>query len=320
MRIVGVWVKKMSLAGFARKILPGGWYESIARVKKEQDRARIVRLPLLTESRFTDVLINELRLTDGDAVFVHSSIDHLNLDFPFYRILSLLRSVVGPRGTLIFPTYPNHRISSYEYLLQGHTFDVRRTPSYIGLLTEFARRLRGAVRSLHPTKSVCAIGPRARDLTNTHQNSRYPYDSCSPYYKLIDCEAKIVGLGAWTSRLSFVYCVDDALKEDFPVCVYHDRVFAVPCVNYDGETRIVETYAHNMRKIDPHDVPRFMRTHISTEGCCDLTINGMRFFRADARKLFNKMMALAKQGITVYPRSVYSREARIRFGTTERKT
>jgi len=292
----------MSVATLARRMLPLGAYESIVRGKKALERARIARLPQLSESDFTKILVNDLGLAAADVVFVHSSIDNLNLGFPFYRILSLLRSIVGPQGTVVFPSYPNHRISSYQYLQLGNTFDVRRTPSYIGLLTEFARRQPGAVRSLHPSKSVCAIGPAAEGLTQTHQNSRYPYDQCSPYFKLTEHRAKIVGLGVWTSRLSFSYCIDDALKDYFPVRVYHPHVFAVPCIDYQGRTQTVETYAHNMRTIEAHDGPRYMRTYISGDVCSDLKIAGMKFFRADAAKLFESMLALARQGITIYNR------------------
>jgi aminoglycoside 3-N-acetyltransferase len=295
----------MSIAGLAKKILPAVAYESIVRKKKERERSRLARLPKLTEADLTEILTGDLRLTRGDVVFVHSSLDQLNLNFPFYRVLTLLRQVIGAEGTMLFPTYPNHRISSYEYLLQGKGFDIRRTPSYAGLLTEFARKQPDAVRSLHPTKSVCAIGPLARELTSAHQNSPYPYDACSPFYKLTEHQGKIVGLGVWTSRLSFAYCVDDAMKAEFPARVYHDRVFAVPCVDYDGKTQIVETYAHNMCIIDAHEGPNFFRTHIANEVCADLTIKGMKFFRVDARRFFDDLLVLAKQGITVYPRSVY---------------
>ena len=297
----------MNISGLAKKFLPALAYESIVRKKKERERSRLARLPKLTEAGLSEILSNDLRLTTGDVVFVHSSLDQLNLDFPFYRVLTLLRNVIGPEGTMLFPTYPNHRISSYEYLLRAAVFDVRRTPSYAGLLTEFARKQPDSVRSLHPTKSVCAIGPLARELTSTHQNSRYPYDACSPFYKLTEHQGKIVGLGVWTSRLSFAYCVDDAMKEDFPARVYHDRVFAVPCIDYDGVTQTVETYAHNMRIIDTHEGPNFFRTHIANDVCVDLTIKGMKFFRVDARRFFDDLLALAQQGITVYPRSVYGK-------------
>jgi aminoglycoside 3-N-acetyltransferase len=261
----------------------------------------------LTEDDFSNLLSGELGLETGDVVYVHSGMDGLNLGFPFYRILFLIQKVIGAGGTVVFPTYPNHLISSYEYLLEKKVFDVRRTPSYTGILTEFARRQRQAVRSLHPTKSVCAIGPAARELTASHHLSPYPYDTNSPYYKLIAHRGKIVGLGVTTNYISFGYCVDDALKEKFPVKVYHERIFDAPCINYEGETVMASTYAHDMSKVVHGDVRNFMKAHVSTEACEDLVIKGMKFFRASAARLFPEMLSLAERGITAYPKSVYKK-------------
>jgi aminoglycoside 3-N-acetyltransferase len=298
----------MSVAGLVRRLLPEGAESALVRAVKRYRQARVARLPRLAEGDFTEILRGPLGVGEGDTVYVHSSVDQLNLGFPFYRILPLLQAAVGPRGHLLFPTYPNRgRTSSYEYLAQDHVFDVRRTPSYTGLLTEFARRQRGAVRSLHPTKSVCAIGPDAAELTAEHHLSPYPYDRPSPYYKLVEHEAKIVGLGVWTTYLSFVYVIDDALKEDAPVRVYAPRLFAARCIGYDGRERTVETYAHDMRHV-VHDIPRFVREHVPAEACEDLSVKGMKFFRADARRLFDVMLPLAREGVTVYPRSVYREE------------
>jgi aminoglycoside 3-N-acetyltransferase len=302
----------MSIREIAQKILPESAFARVVRAGKRMQRARVVRLPQLSETEFARILTERLGITAGDVVYIHSSIDRLHLGFPFYRILSLLREVTGTQGTILFPTYPNLRMSSYEYLLQNKVFDVRRTPSYTGLLNEFARRQPGAVRSLHPTKSVCAIGPLAQELTATHHLSPYPYDTCSPYFKLTECDAKIIGLGVSTGNLSFVYCADDALKDAFPVRVYHDQVFEVECLDYEGHRETVRTYAHNMQRV-VHDVPAYMKRHISREVCEDLSINGMNFFRADAQRLFEEMLRLAREGITVYAKSVYSKDWRERL-------
>ena len=298
----------MDLQRIARAILPAGAVAQLRRAKWERERRRVASLSPLTEDEFTGILSDDLQLKTGDVVYVHSGMDGLNLAFPFYRILFLIQRVIGAEGTVIFPTYPNHLISSYEYLLQGNIFDVRRTPSYTGILTEFARRQRQAVRSLHPTKSVSAIGPAAKELTSTHQLSPYPYDTNSPYYKLIAHQGKIVGLGVTTNYISFGYCVDDAMKERFPVKVYHEHIFEAPCINYEGETVMVSTYAHDMNKVVHGDVRNFMKEHVSAAACQDLVIRGMNFFRADAAKLFPEMLALAVRGITAYPRSVYRKE------------
>jgi aminoglycoside 3-N-acetyltransferase len=297
----------MSIKELARRVLPEGAVASLGRVQKSLKRARLARLPVLTEDSLTEILVNHLELAKGDTVFVHSSMDQLNLSFPFYRVLSLIRSVIGEEGTVLLPTYP--KASSYEFLSRAEVFDVRKTPSYTGILTEFARRQRDALRSLHPTKSVCAIGRYARELTLTHQQSPYPYDSASPYYKIIERGGKIVGIGVSTANLSFVHCVDDALKEDFPVRPYHPRLFAAQCINYAGRVETVETYAHDLRKMN-HDIPRYMGAHVPAEACRDLKLKGMKFFRADAARLFDEMLRLARRGITIYPTSVYEKNAK----------
>jgi aminoglycoside 3-N-acetyltransferase len=294
----------MSLKDLVKRVLPTAALGAVGRARQKRRQARIGSLPLLDENSFQKILVNELGLSVGDTVFVHSSIDQLNLSFPFYRVLPLMQDLTGESGTLMFPTYP--KSSSFEFLSREEIFDVRKTPSYTGILTEFARRQPSALRSLHPTKSVCVLGPLAHELTSTHQVSPYPYDACSPYYKIIEARGKIVGLGVSTANLSFVHCVDDALKEDFPVEPYHPKLFSARCVNYQGQVETVKTYAHDLRKMN-HHIPRYMKTYIPAEACLDLNIDGMKFFRADAGKLFEAMLELAKKGKTIYARSAYSK-------------
>jgi|SRR5262252_5078990 len=294
----------MEIRKLAKAILPQKAVTSLRHAKWERERRRVASLPPLTENDFQNILTHQLNLAAGDLVYVHSGMDGLNLSFPFYRILFLIQETIGHDGTVVFPTYPNHRISSYEWLKQGNVFDIRRTPSYTGILTEFARRQRKAVRSLHPTKSVCALGPAAADLTSTHHLSPYPYDTNSPYYKLIAGRGKIIGLGATTNYLSFVYCVDDSFKQRFPVRVYHEQLLVAPCINREGERVTVETYAHDMSTTVHPDLPQWMRTYVSPEACRDLVLNGMNFFRAEAPLLFGELMELARRDIIVYPQSV----------------
>ena len=130
-----------------------------------RDRRNAFRqsLPILTETRLKAILSDSLGVSPGDVIFIHSSIDDLNLGFPFYRTLPLLQELVGAKGTLVFPTYP--KLPSLKFLSAEELFDINKTPSNTGILTELARREKKAERSLHPTKSVCAIGDQARELT-----------------------------------------------------------------------------------------------------------------------------------------------------------
>ena len=290
----------MKLKEIAKGVLRERGTRTLTGVRRKVQDA--LRSPL-SETELLKILVDELGVGKGDTVFIHSSIDQLNLGFPFYRVLPLLQDLVGGRGTLLFPTYP--QLSSYEFLRRGEVFDVRKTPSYTGILSEVARRQANAARSLHPTKSVCALGAAAQELTRDHHKSPYPYDACSPYYRIGEFDGKMIGLGVSTANLSYVHCVDDAFKQDFPVQPYHQQLFAATCINAEGEKVIVETYAHDMRKMN-HNIPRFMKVHISSEACVDLNLGGVKFFRADARRLFDEMSRLAESGKTIYPRSVYS--------------
>jgi aminoglycoside 3-N-acetyltransferase len=292
----------MKLKELAKGVLGKRGTRTAVGVQRKMRDARLRLTSPLTETRLSQILVNELRIRKGDTVFVHSSIDQLNLGFPFYRVLTLLRDLVGTDGTLLFPTYPQR--SSYEFLRRGEIFDIKKSPSFTGILSEVARRQANAVRSLHPTKSVCAIGPAAEDLTCDHHKSPYPYDACSPYYRITEFGGKIIGLGVSTANLSYVHCIDDALKEHFPVQPYHAQLFAATCIDAAGNKVIVETFAHDLRKMN-HNIPRFMKTHVSSDACVDLVLDGMNFFRADARKLFDEMSRHAIAGKTIYRRSAH---------------
>src|ERR1700674_5724585 len=117
----------MDLPRIARTILPDRAVTSLRRAKWARECRRVASLPPLTEEIFSEILAADLKLSEGDLVYVHSGMDGLNLGFPFYRILSMIQEVIGPGGSVLFPAYPNHRMSSYEYLQQGKIFDVRRS-------------------------------------------------------------------------------------------------------------------------------------------------------------------------------------------------
>ncbi len=164
-----------------KRMLPSSTVASLKRTKARWKSGRMAKLPKLSSDEMRHVLTEGLGIAAGDVVFMHSSLDGLQLDFPGTRVLAMLLEVLGSEGTLVVPTYP--KLGSYAFLKSGEVFDIRRTPSYMGLLTELARRNENAVRSLHPTKSVVAIGRHANELTATHHLSPYPYSPQSPYAK-----------------------------------------------------------------------------------------------------------------------------------------
>jgi aminoglycoside 3-N-acetyltransferase len=300
----GRWRSRVIVKQLLRAVLP----ESVvARVRAENARRRRAKQrPAYSFSRdeFRTVLTDALHLQTGDVVFVHSSVDRIGLQFPFFGILSLLREIVGDTGTILFPTYP--RLAAHEALLSGEVFDVRISPSFTGILTEFARRQRGAIRSLNPTKSVVALGPLARELTCSHHETAYPYDAASPYYRLMSGgRSRVVGLGVSTDSMSFVHCVEDELKDGFPVRPYFPRLFEGRCVDYEGRSLVVPTYAHDPAKMQWRHISACLRAHVDRRVYEDLQIHGVPFFWAEPSALFEIMVSLARRGITAYDRRAY---------------
>lgn len=264
----------------------------------------------LTESRFVRIVEDDLGLAPGDVVFVHSSLGKLVPNFSFLRVFSLLRQIVGKEGTLVFPTFPDR--PSYEYLAAGSVFDVRTTPSSMGVLSELARRQPDAIRSLHPTKSVCAIGPLAEELVSSHHVSPYPYDHDSPFARVIEHGGKAIGLGVRTTNLSLLHCVDDALRADFPVEPYHTRRFHARCIDLEGYEIVVPVYAHDL-SIRQGDIPAFMAKYVDPTVCQDLELDGRPFFRADTRQLFQALRQLAVRKITIYQRRFHGVRRTVAF-------
>jgi aminoglycoside 3-N-acetyltransferase len=279
------------------RYLPG----SISRRMKSwqlSQRRKIIRSgPSIDRTAMRALLLDKLQIKPGNIVFVHHSIDLLNLTFSASELLNILRQVVGPDGTLVFPSFPS--IPSYEVLETSIIFDCRRTPGYTGLLGEMARRIPGAHRSVHPIRSVVALGPAAAEITGTHHLSKLPYDKFSPFYKLYEHGALVVGLGVSSRNLTFVHVLDDLMPNLLPFDVYRPKVFSTQCINAFGAPCWVAARAHDPMRMRI-DVAAFLRRYVDARIAEDLNIGCMRFFRADARLLLERMTDLAKQGKTIY--------------------
>lgn len=111
-------------------------------------------------------LVNQfykLGLRQGDCFILHSSLRSIGyIEGGADIVIDAILEVVGPKGTLMVPTF-TPRCS---------LFDVCKTPSEMGLITETLRRRPQAFRSWHPTHSVAAIGYSAEDLTRNHLKHR----------------------------------------------------------------------------------------------------------------------------------------------------
>lgn len=102
----------------------------------------------------------------GDIVFCHSNIGYFG--YPetgrtpqdaIAIILSAFQDVLGPKGTLVVPTF------TYSFC-RREVFDPHNTPSTCGAFSEAIRLHQEAVRSHDPIFSVAALGAEAHLLAS----------------------------------------------------------------------------------------------------------------------------------------------------------
>jgi len=285
----------MALKKLLFKILPVGAFVSL------RNMYRLVLKKVyrpLSEKAFISILTQRIGIEKGSVVFIHSSVDTLNINFSVFRLLEILLETVGPEGTLVFPAW-HFTSRAEEYLNKGLVFDVRRSPSALGLLSELARRHPGAVRSIHPINSIVAIGKHAQEIVGEHGSSVYPADEASPYFKIMKYNGIIAGLGVDTHFLSFVHCPEDVIKHQFPIKTRLDEVFDAKVKSQDGSIVIIKTLvAHPQIKY--HDINGFLKRYIQPSVCSNFTSKGNRFFVARSKELFDAIVELSKEDKTIY--------------------
>src|SRR5262249_12819822 len=114
------------------------------------------------------------------------------------------------------------------------------------LLTEVFRRMPGAVRSLHPTHPVSARGPAAERITRGHERSATPFDEHSPFQRMLDAGADILGVGI-LSAMTFRHLAHHQIHDRLPYPIYSGRPTAARVIDRDGTAREIVTQGHNPR-------------------------------------------------------------------------
>jgi aminoglycoside 3-N-acetyltransferase len=148
-------------------------------------------------------------------------------------IIRVFEDAVGSGGTLLMPAF-SMQGSALEFVRGGKTFDVRRTPSQTGMLTEVFRRSPGVLRSIHPTHSVAVWSKEAAWWIQDHHLAGTPCGRATPFFRLLERGGKIVLAGVDVSALTFYHCVEELLEDRMPASPFTAQRYIVKC-RYDGE-------------------------------------------------------------------------------------
>jgi len=252
-----------------------------------------------------------LGICPGDTVFIHSSLKSLGyVEGGAATVVRALQQAVGPRGTLVLPTYymPGGTVLG-TCRMPGYVFDVRKHGSNMGRLPEAFLDSADIARSVHPTHSVSAWGHHAAYLTEAHHLAPSIFGEGSPWQRLLNLEqAKILGLGISMGPVTFYHVLEDAMGEAFPLPVWGQEAFRLPCIDQAGKRCEVPLRPFDpalaQRRIDNpsrEDLRSYFMAEFQRAGLLHSGQVGQApSWWIPARGFYQHLQQLAGEGLTIY--------------------
>jgi aminoglycoside 3-N-acetyltransferase len=214
-------------------------------------------------------------------------------------LLAMLVSVCGKDRTLVMPSFVmgGRDFDRQEYF-RTRPFDVRRTPSEMGLFAELFRRTPGVLRSLHPTCSICALGPLATELTTGHHLAQTGLGPDGPFGVMTRRRTAILGLGVEYYRcLTHVHTATSQLGQAFPIEFCSESI-SVKLIDHHGVS-----IEHRLGLPDPSkklDL-RVLWSLLSKDELVEWRFHGVPVFVVpEARIVTERLVEAARRGITIY--------------------
>ena len=240
------WGCMLKIKGYLREIFPS-LYKKARRWKKKRDITRAIEQkkmkPVVNKQQLKDGLIT-IGLKEGTVVLVHSGLSQFGpIKGGAKTVVEALLETIGPEGTLAMPAYPMGGKMS-EWVKEKRVIDFRTAPSKMGAISEYFRSYPGIKRSIHPTHSVCALGPKAEYLVKDHGMTPNAFDKTSPFYRLIECEGNILHLGSAFRQTTSFHVIED-ICEKFPIKVYWDNIATFEIIDMQGNKRSVQVKVHD---------------------------------------------------------------------------
>lgn len=194
---------------------------------------------MLTFEQLVDGFRN-LGVMQGDTLLVHSSYKSFGeVDGGPATVNRALEAALGTDkdGTLIMPTF------NFDFN-KGEAWDVRTTPSKMGVLTELVRKDPRAKRVFHPFYSFAILGKHAEMLGSLRYKSAYERNSV--FGKLRDLDGKIMVIGlSYNNSMTFFHHIEQMEGVDYRFL----KQFTGQVTDENGNT-YTDTFEMLVRDID----------------------------------------------------------------------
>ncbi len=238
---------------------------------------------------------------DFEILMVHSSVNHMA---PMYtegplELVKMLMAFCGPNRTLAMPAFyfGDPEIGgAYATFSKKPRFDLKRTPSQMGLATELFRRMPGVIQSRHPVYRVSALGPLAKAMTAGHESCEFPSGIGSPFDFMASHNTRVIGIGKPFQVLTQAHHAEAVMGDEFPVPRGSGKTLWITVV--DGKEEVPASltgrgllWRFNIWKL---------RSIMDRESLREWSFHHVPMFSARAGDVTAALVDAAKRGITLY--------------------
>ena len=287
-----------------RKLVPV-FLLNFYRKSKKQNRINQLQVDKLKGDIFSKVdllkAFKEIGIESGDTVLVHSSLSKIGyIENGAKDVVEALLESVGKSGNILMPNSPNAQYQ-LDYIQQLDYFDVANSPSKLGAISEYFRKLPNAIRSVHPTEPVSCIGPDAAYFVGTHFGNLTPYNENSPFFKVAEKGGKILYLGVtFDNAGTSLHCIEDAV-DNFKFPVYYPTEFIAKVKLADGTLDQMKTLVHNPEQSKKRKCDGLIPLLEEKGVLVKVKIGNADSLLVDAKGMMNVLMDEYKtNGVTMY--------------------
>lgn len=151
--------------------------------------------------------LKTMGITPADTVVIHTSMHAIGpVEGGPNGVIDAIRDYLH-EGMLIVPTHTWHTVTP-----ENPVYDVRKTPSGLGIIPNTAAFRKDGIRSLHPTHSMWVCGKGAEAYVAGEENAASPTPVGFCWDKLADIGAKILLIGVDNTKNTFIHAIDEHAK------------------------------------------------------------------------------------------------------------
>jgi len=239
----------------------------------------------------------DLGVKPGDIAMVHSGVVAASAyTGTIPQLVDAFIEAVGPNGGIAMQTMPYFGMRSADYLDSSKPFDVRRSVSMMGMISEVFRRRPDVGRSLHPTHPTAYWGSRGHWLVEKQLAELAPFGPDSPFGRLLKAKGKVIMFSAGVETMTFVCHLEHLFQDTLPVPLYEPDPKTGVVIDYDGHQHRIETLVLSRESSRTRNIARLESVLLRSGSLRSQRIGRTRLLVGDACAMHDAVASLISRG------------------------